>query len=96
MLSQVWRGAIGRKFLKRLHAKATKIAAQFRAHLVRCTLDKDGKRVSGKAMAERRLLQKQSAARDRREKRAAEGGRIVLARFDARTFSSSGSVYSIL
>jgi len=58
-IQKVWRGAIGRKFLKRLHKHATKIAAQFRAHLVRCTLDKDGKRVSGKAMAERRALLKQ-------------------------------------
>jgi len=57
-IQRVWRGAIGRIWVRRMHKKATRIQAVFRASLVWVTLDKDGKRASGRQRAERQAVLK--------------------------------------
>merc|ERR1719247_760285 len=57
-IQRVWRGAVGRIWVRRMHKKATKIQSVLRAHLVWVTLDKDGKRASGRQGAERQALLK--------------------------------------
>merc|ERR1719324_1063184 len=57
-IQRVWRGAIGRIWVRRMHKKATKIQACFRAHLIWVTLDKDGKHASQRGLAERKALLK--------------------------------------
>merc|ERR1719258_875658 len=47
-IQRVRRGAIGRIWVRKMHKTAAKIQAAFRAHLVWVTLDKDGKRASGR------------------------------------------------
>merc|ERR1719352_1705682 len=57
-IQRVWRGAIGRIWVRHMHKSAKKIQACFRASLVWVTLDKDGKRASGRQRAERQAVLK--------------------------------------
>merc|ERR1719486_837385 len=57
-IQRVWRGAIGRRWVRQMHKSATRIQACFRAHIIWVTLDKDGKRASGRQGAERKALLK--------------------------------------